>query len=237
MVNYTTRKVTSLNELKPGDHIRVPGSKDTKSSSGFASISSGASYVSAGAASDIAAHVVNYQPCDNKHIRHHLLVVKWIDNTRVQVIHKVTDGVKEEILRYRSYDVTVLDYRSRYMGEQAVKRAREIMRQQQEYKLLSNNCEHFVTLVRTGEKESEQIQGAVAGGVAVGGGGATLGGAAGAGTGALIGAGIGSVVPVAGTIVGAGIGAIIGGIAGAVGGGAGGAAGGAALGTKIANTD
>ena len=133
MMNYRTRKVTSLKELKPGDHIRVPGSKDTRTSFGFssvssgASLSSGASYASPGAASDDPARGVNYQPCDKKIIKHHLLVVQPIDDTRVQVIHKVTDGVKEEILRYRPEDVTVLNYESQYMGEEAVKRAREIM--------------------------------------------------------------------------------------------------------------
>ena len=152
------------------------------------------------------------------------------------MIHKGIEGVAEERKRYRQYHVTVLDYESKYTGEEAIKRARDLMSKNEEYKLAHNNCEHFVTEVRTGEKQSKQIQAVVKGAAGGGAGGAVTLGAGGAGAGALIGAGIGSVVPGPGTFVVAVGGAIIGGIAGVVSGGAGGAAGGAALGTRLANT-
>ena len=65
---------------------------------------------------------------------------------------------------------------------------------QEAYDLFSYNCEHFVTEVRTGEKQSSQVRGAV-----------------GSRLGAAVGAGIGSIV---GITVGAGVGALVGGWAG-----------------------
>ena len=129
--------------------------------------------------------------------------MKAINDTLVKVIHKGTDGVVEEVKRYRSYNVTLLDYHSRFTGKKAVRRAREIMRKsnQEAYDLLSYNCEHFVTEVRTGEKQSSQVRGAVSSRL-------------GAAVGAVVGAGIGSLIPIVGIPVGAGVGALVGGWAG-----------------------
>ena len=130
----------------------------------------------------------------------------------------------EETKCYRPKDVTVLEYDSSYTGQEAIKSARQKMKEGEKYRLVSKNCEHFVTEVRTGEKQSAQIEGAVVGAV----GGSVLGTAAGvgggAGLGALIGGVIGSVIfPGAGTAAGAVLGGFIGGIGvGLLGGGGGG---------------
>ena len=240
----TPKAVKSLNELKPGDHIRVPSSKEKgRSSSGFTSSSTSfgsniTSYSSQPySASGSSSNSSRPELCNGKVYTHHLLVVEPINDMQVHVIHKVNDeiSIKEEIKCYEPKDVTVLEYHSSYTGQEAIKRARQIMREGKEYRLVSNNCEHFVTEVRTGEKQSAQIEGAVVG--AVGGGvvGTAAGVGGGAGVGAFIGAGIGSIVPVAGTAIGAFVGGLIGGATGgAIGGGGGSIAGGVA-GIKNAN--
>ena len=43
-----------------------------------------------------------------------------------------------------------------YTGQEAIARARE--RMDQSYKLLTSNCEHFVTEARTGKKQSIQVR-------------------------------------------------------------------------------
>ena len=223
------RSVDSLTELKPGDHIRVRGTK-----SGSSSSSSGSSSSSSGSSSASASNT-NYERCDGKVITHHLLVVKAIDDTHVRVIHKVKEkGVQEEDKCYKPSDVTVLDYNHSYKGEKAIQRARE--RIGKKYNVATSNCEHFVTEVRTGKKESSQVKGAVGGGC----GGTVAGVGTGAGVGALAGAGVGAAIgtavfPLVGTAPGAAIGAIIGAVgAGAVLGGAGGGAA-AFIGIKVAN--
>ena len=237
----TPKAVKSLNELEPGDHIRVPSSKEKgRSSSGFTSSStSSGSYSSQPySASGSSSSSARPELCNGKVYTHHLLVVEPIDHMQVQVIHKVNDemiNILEETKCYRPKDVTVLEYYSSYTGQEAIKRAQRIMREGTEYRLVSNNCEHFVTEVRTGEKQSAQIEGAVVG--AVGGGvvGTAAGVGGGAGVGALIGAGIGSIVPVAGTAIGAFVGGLIGGATGGAIGGGGGSLAGGVLGVKITN--
>lgn len=92
---------------------------------------------------------------------HHLLVVRVINSEQIRVIHKtMEDGVVEEVHTYKPEEITVLDYNSKYMGEQAICRAREMAngRLGGRYNLLEDNCEHFVFEVRTGEKKSEQVK-------------------------------------------------------------------------------
>ena len=209
------RSIASLKELKPGDHIQVPTSSTCSSSS-----SSSISGSSSGSRRDMP------EKCDGTHVTHHLLVVKVIDEKYIRVIHKVTpQGVVEENKYYLPKHITVLEYESEFTGQAAIERAREMTGEY--YDILTNNCEHFVTEVRTGVKQCPQVEGAVRGGVA----GARSGAAVGATTGALVGAGVGSIVPGAGTAVGAGVGAIVGGTVMGVKGGTVGAK----SGTKSAN--
>ena len=62
----------------------------------------------------------------------------------------------------------MLDYDCPYTGQEAIARVRE--RMDQSYKLLTSNCEHFVTEARTGQEQSNQVQKVkkVAGATAVG---------------------------------------------------------------------
>ena len=175
MMDYTSstpQTITSLTELKPGDHIQVPA---TKYHLGLKSYS--------------LSPDSGPEKCDGKVITHHLLVVEAIYESSVKVIHKVIDGIKEEKKRYRPSDVTVLEYKSVYMGQAAIARARKKKEEGEKYHFGWSNCEHFVTEVRTGKKKSIQLRGAVGGGT----GGGTMGVTAGASTGAVVGGVIGGL--------------------------------------------
>ena len=234
--DFTTRSIKSVTELKPGDHIRT----GNKSSNSFSTVP--ASTTPHGPKSRSRHESEELAEPEYPEIyasmssTHHLLVVKVVKGRFVEVIHKVKKhNIIRELKWYRPEDITVLDYESTYTGEYAVKRAKDMMKRGEEFHGPKANCEHFVTEVRTGEKQCFQIRHATAAGVVGGGVGAVGGAAGGAGLGALIGAGIGSVIPVAGTIAGGVIGGFIGGIIGGVTGGAAGGAGGAVGGIKLAN--
>ena len=171
---------------------------------------------------------------EGKLITHHLLVIKVINKKRNLVIHKTDENVVEEERECSPRHVTVLDYDSQYTGEQAIRRARDMMGE--EYSLSMGNCEHFVTEARTGEKQSYQVTGAIVAGVAGGTVGAGAGVTAGIVGGALVGASTGSIVPVAGTTMGGVVGAIIVGVVGLFTGAAAGGTAGAAGGVKIMNS-
>ena len=192
MMSYserTTRRITSLAELRPGDHIQVPATDPTYS------IMFSTNY---GSSSTSGCDVP--EKCNSKLTIHHLLVVKVIDETYIRVIHKVTSGgILEQNKFYLPKDITVLEYDCPYTGEAAIERAREKVREG--FTIFTSNCEHFITEVRTGIKQ----------GVAVDAGGRAIVGAT---AGAAIGAGIGLLIPVLGIMCGAGIGAVIGGVSG-----------------------
>ena len=135
-LSCTSRNISSLWDLEPGDHIRVRG--------------------------ELGEFIDSYSS-DLKIYTHHVLVVAVVDESHVAVIHKTVDGVLEETREYKPDDITVLDYECRYTGEKAVQRARE--RKIQTYNLVFSNCEHFVTEVKTGEKLSIQVRTAVKVGV------------------------------------------------------------------------
>ena len=189
----TTRTIQELSELRPGDHIRVQGEGGGGSlSTSTSTSSSSTSESTSGSGKQKGAYT------------HHLLVVSVIDKKNIQVIHHVKDRrVREVIKYYKPEQITVLDYDSKYTGQEAVIRARSIGKSFAEYNVATNNCEHFVTEARTGEKISIMVSFTVAGGLA--------GGAAGVAVGTLVGAAIGSVVPIAGTIIGGVIGGYVGG--------------------------
>jgi uncharacterized protein YcfJ len=138
-------------------------------------------------------------------VYHHLLVVEAVDESHIKVIHKEKKGVVEEkINKYSPEDITVLVYKSKYTGEDAITRARS--KSKESYNLLTRNCEHFVTEARTGVKQSSQIEGSVKGGVS----GAVVGAAAGIALGVIVKAGtvgfvcggfIGALIGVAGGVV------------------------------------
>lgn len=171
----TTRKIEKLEELQPGDHIRVPTSgSGSRSSFSFSTKSGSSKSTSDGCSSPYT---------------HHLLVVRVIDNKNLKVIHKNDQGVIEEKLPFKVEAITVLDYDSKYKGREAIKKARNMS--DQKYSLLNANCEHFVFEARTGEKHSMQVPAAKRGLAFAGGGGAAIGAA------------VGSAVPILGTISGA----------------------------------
>ena len=153
-ISCTARNIESLDELQPGDHIRVRG--------------------------ELGEFIDGLTP-DIKLYTHHMLVVKVVSHSEIRVIHKTQDKrVVEELRSCEPNDVTVLDYDCAYVGQEAIDRARE--RIGEDYNLLWSNCEHFVTEVRTGTAQSIQVQNAVkvAVGVAIGVGviGAAVGGLA-----------------------------------------------------------
>ena len=131
-LSCTSREISSLWDLEPGDHIRVRG--------------------------ELGEFLDTYSS-DLKVYTHHMLVVAVKDSSHVRVIHKTLYGVEEETREYKPSDITVLDYECPYTGDKAIQRAREL--KMQSYNLVSSNCEHFVTEVRTGEKLSSQVRTAV----------------------------------------------------------------------------
>ena len=203
----TTRTIKKLSELRPGDHIRVQGEGGGASHSTSTSTSSS-----------------DYGKTKGKSgaYTHHLLVVSVIDEKSIEVIHHVKEvGICGVTKRYKPEQITVLDYDSEYTGQEAVKRARFIRINGGKYNLATNNCEDFVTVVRTGEKLSDQVVSTAVGGVTggtivkVG----TVGtvGTVGASAGMVVGATIGTALfPIAGTIVGGAIGGAIGGFFGGI---------------------
>ena len=242
---FTTHSIGSVTRLKPGDHIRVPGigNKSFSSTSHFSELPASRLPTSTTRGSRRSHHESDElaepkypENCEGKSYTHHLLVVKVVKRKFIEVIHKVkNDNIIRELKWYKPEDITVLDYESTYTEENAVTRAKKMMKDGEEYHATKANCEHFVTEVRTGEKQCYQLRNVAAVG-AVGGGAGALGvGGAGAGVGALIGGGIGSFFPLVGTLIGAGVGGTIGGAVGAFLGLAAGGAGGAAGGIKRAN--
>ena len=122
-VGCTTRKIASLDELKPGDHIVAK-----------------------------ERLMLRILSCD-----HHMLVVEVV-NAKLVAIHnkRKVSVIVEGTVDYRADEITVLDYDCPYTGQEAIARVRE--RMDQSYKLLTSNCEHFVTEARTGQKQSIQVQ-------------------------------------------------------------------------------
>ena len=89
---------------------------------------------------------------------HHMIVVEVISKDRIRIIHKRKnmEPVAEEEVSYRPEDLTLLVYNSPFSAVEIVRRARE--RIGQTYNLVSANCEHFVTEVRTGLAVSLQVE-------------------------------------------------------------------------------
>ena len=137
-ISCTARSIESLDELQPGDHIRVRG--------------------------ELLGEFIDGCATGVKFYTHHMLVVKVVSHSKIKIIHK-TRNVVEEVRSYEPEDITVLDYDCPYTGREAIHRARE--RIGEDYNLLWSNCEHFVTEVRTGTAQSIQVQEAVKIGVGV----------------------------------------------------------------------
>ena len=134
-LSCTVKRIESLWELEPGDHIRVRG--------------------------ELGEFLETYS-ADLPIFTHHMLVVKVLSESRIQVVHKTEDrGVVVETVRYKPEKIDVLVYECPYDGDKAIERARE--RMDQDYSLLRGNCEHFVTEVKTGRKKSIQVQAVVVG--------------------------------------------------------------------------
>lgn len=187
-IDVTTRKIKNLEELKPGDHIRVKGgscssfssSKSSSFSSSFSFSKSSSSKSPTSSSSSKESGSSSSSGCSSSApYTHHLLVVKVIDNKTVRVIHKNDQGVIENNLSIEVEAITVLEYDCIYKGKDAVERARDDM-PDEDYDLVNANCEHFVFEVRTGEKNSMQVSAATKG--------LTLGCGAGASIGSSLGA-------------------------------------------------
>ena len=138
-LSCTARSIDSLQELQPGDHIRKRG--------------------------ELGEFIDSALP-DLQLYTHHMLVVKVLSDSEIKIIHKTSDKrVSEVTLHCEPKDITVLDYECTYTGRDAIARAHA--RIGEDYNLVSNNCEHFVTEVRTGIAQSVQVQTAVKVGVGV----------------------------------------------------------------------
>lgn len=213
-VNYSPRKIKCAHELSPGDHIRVKGAV------GFRDM--------------IRSSRPSNDPKKWAAYTHHMMVVKILETNQIMVIHKTEDGVVEQAISRRPKDITVLDYNSKYNGEAAVARARDLYGE--EYNVLTSNCEHFVTEARTGRKSCGQLKKAFLGGVIGGGVGVPVGGVGGAIGGAITGAVVGEVLfPPFGAIPGAVAGAVVGGVTVGLGAAGVGIAGGGIGGLRLAN--
>ena len=101
---------------------------------------------------------VNGCICTEKNIyEHHLLVVRVVNDTTIQVIHiNAQEGVVEDYKNFNPSDITVLDYNSLYHGSEAIARARNKLGQK--YHLINYNCEHFVYDVRNEKPQSWQVR-------------------------------------------------------------------------------
>ena len=126
-VEPSAERITSLDQLKPGDHIMV---------------NEGLYY-------------------------HHMIVVNVVSNNTIRVIHnsKEAGRVEVKVVDYTREDIILLVYSSPYSRQEIIERARK--RIGKGYNLLSYNCEHFATEVRTREGQSLQVQKAVALGAAI----------------------------------------------------------------------
>ena len=130
-LSCTARKIDNLWDLQPGDHIRTRGEMGEFIDSCIPELSI---------------------------YDHHMLVVRVVSNSKIQIIHKSKSqrGVEEMTIAYQASDIEVLDYECSYTGVKAIQRARE--RMNQKYSLMFDNCEHFVTEIKTGKKQSIQVQ-------------------------------------------------------------------------------
>lgn len=151
-LEYRTHRITSPQELKAGDHIRMRG---CNGSSGSSSSSGGSSGSSAG------------------YYWHHMLVVCVNDN-KLRVIHNNGTTITEEVVCFSSYDVVEkIEYvklpesATKYSPDEAIKRARSRVGET-DYNVVSNNCEHFVNWAKTGIPQSNQVDSAVRTTVTVG---------------------------------------------------------------------
>lgn len=162
------RKISSLYDLKPGDHIQTPCQLQEKKK--------------------------------QLNVYHHLLVVRVVSDTELQVIHNDGTVVVEETKTFSPGEIIVLDYPCAYTAKQAIQRAQSQVGK--EWKLLTDNCEHLVTWAKQGKGKSTQVSK----GVGVG--------AIGIAGGASVGMAVGSVVPGIGTVVGGVIGGVVGGVGG-----------------------
>ena len=131
------------------------------------------------------------EQCKYGWYRHHMLVVEaeeiCYNSWKLKVIHlsgKLTEcQMKEEVFPevIEAEWLRTHEYKCKYSGEEAIKRARARMELEGDttvYKLLSFNCEHFVTWAKTGRTSCRQLQ-QVGVGAAGGAGGVAAGGVAG----------------------------------------------------------
>ena len=123
----TAERISSLYDLKPGDHIKV----------------------------DMGIY------------SHHMIVVRVVSETTIRVIHSSKEAgvVEEKDVQYTPKEITLLVYECPYSRWEIIMRAREHIGES--YSLLWSNCEHLATEVRTGEKQSLQVQNGVAVGTGV----------------------------------------------------------------------
>ena len=96
---------------------------------------------------------------------HHMIVVRVVGETTIRVIHSSKEAgvVEEKVVKYTPEEITLLVYECLYSRREIIERAREHIGES--YNLFWSNCEHFATEVRTGEKQSLQVQTGVAIGV------------------------------------------------------------------------
>ena len=157
--------------------------------------------------------------------RHHLLVVgarEEYDQEKknryfeIDVLHlTLKKGIVEETKKYFPGKFRIHSYEVKFSGYEAVKMGQRIKETKEGYQLAMFNCEHFVTLARTGVAQSRQVRRAVSSAL-----GMVVGAGSGGALGTAIGGAIGSVVPIAGTILGGIVGGAIGTVSGALMGGA-----------------
>ena len=82
-LSCTSKTISTLYELKPGDHIRVRG--------------------------ELGEFLDTFSN-DLKVYTHHMLVVEVLNRHEISVIHKTVRGVEEEKRPYRPDDITVVEY-------------------------------------------------------------------------------------------------------------------------------
>jgi len=165
----TEKRIKSLSELQPGDHIKLPCEMG-------------------GAAKKKKRKVGGV-------IAHHAIVVEVVDEKTLKVIHNNGELVVEEVDEFDPEELTVVVYSECNSPDVVLYLARSKLGLK--YNTIKENCEHFATWAKTGKPESKQVQAGMTGGAIGTLGGAAVGAAAGAALGSfvpVIGTGIGALI-------------------------------------------
>ena len=164
------RRIGTLRELNPGDHIRMSCQNENQ---------------------------ITKKKKKAYSVDHHALVIQVVNNSQLCVIHNDGVAVVEETETFHPGQLMVVEHNPDdcFSADQAIRRARSKLGER--WDLLWNNCEHFVNWAKTGIRDSSQVKKGAALGMAGAASGVAAGAAIGSVVpvvGTVIGAGVGGVL-------------------------------------------